>query len=127
MPNSPNDLQGITGELKLGLNKSNNTGHTVWSDGRVHHSGFTTVFTPNTFVAFDYAGKTFDIDFNSQQEGRDLTRRTYAAVTARSHHPQGVNIARMDGSVDFFSNGIDIVVWRAMGTASGREVVASGD
>lgn len=124
-PNSSSSFQGINGELKLGPDRRRNTGHTVWSDGRVHHSGFTTVFGPNTSVPYELDGKTYDIDFNSQQEGRDLVNKTYAAVTARSYHEQGVNIARMDGSVDFFSDSIDLDVWRAMGTARGHEVFSS--
>lgn len=124
-PTSPDAFQGLGGERKLGPGRDNNTGHTVWSDGRVHHTGFTTVFGPNTSVAYELDGKTYDIDFNSQQEGRDLTQTTFAAVTARSHHEGGVNIARMDGSVDFFSNQIDLQVWRAMGTGQGDEVFSA--
>jgi prepilin-type N-terminal cleavage/methylation domain-containing protein len=118
-PSDPDFFQGMTGELKLGTGQSSNTGHTVWADGRVHHTGFTTVFAPNTVVKFEHDGETYDIDFNSQQEGRDLTRPTYAAVTARSYHEGGLNAARMDGSVAFFSTHIELPIWRAMGTADG--------
>ena len=107
----------MIGEFKL------DTGHTVWCDGRVHHTGVTTVFTPNTNVPYRQGGRKFDIDYNSQQEGRDLTRPTYAAVTSRSFHPGGVNVAHMDGSVTFISDSIDLVIWRALGTASGGEVM----
>jgi prepilin-type N-terminal cleavage/methylation domain-containing protein len=124
-PTSPDFFQGVAGELKLGPGRDQNTGHTVWSDGRVHHAGITTVFGPNTFVAYNHNGKTYDIDFNSQQEGRDLNRTTYAAVTSRSYHEQGVNVARMDGSVDFISDSIDLEVWRALGTARGQEVFSA--
>lgn len=124
-PTSEDFFNGMSAQLKLGPSRENNTGHTVWSDGRVHHAGFTTVFTPNTVVTYDFQGEKYDIDFNSQQEGRDLSRPTYAAVTSRSHHQQGVNVCRMDGSVDFFSDGIDIQVWRALGTARGSEVFTS--
>ncbi len=65
VPSSPDAFQGISGELKLGMGKTKNTGHTVWSDGRVHHAGFTTVFSPNTIVKFESDGKIYDIDFNS--------------------------------------------------------------
>ena len=51
--------------------------------------GFTTVFRPNTKVIYNIGGETYDIDFSSQQEGRELSRPTYAAVTARSYHPGG--------------------------------------
>ena len=123
-PTSYDYFQNVSGELKLGTGRGKNTGHTVWSDGRVHHSGFTTVYGPNTFVPYVLDGETYDIDFNSQQEGRDLTRRTYAAVTSRSHHEQGVNVSRMDGSVGFVANGIDLDIWRALGTADSGEVAS---
>lgn len=109
-------------ERKLGAGKERNTGHTVWSDGRVHHTGFTTVFSPNTVVSYEFEGEQYDIDFNSQQEGRHLERPTYAAVTARSYHEQGVNVARMDGSVSFIANSISRSIWAAMGTRGGCEV-----
>ena len=121
-PDRTDHFMGVSAQLKLGPAHENNTGHTVWTDGRVHHSGFTTVFTPNTFVSYEYNGRVYDIDYNSQQEGRDLTRPTYAAVTARSHHGSGVNTARMDGSVDFVSDIVDRIVWQSMGTARGGEV-----
>ncbi len=122
MPNAPNFFEGTSGELKLGPSPDNNTGHTVWTDGRVHHTGFTTVFTPNTKVTYTFNGNVYDIDYNSQQEGRDLTRPTYAAVTARSYHAGGINVAKMDGSVDFLTENVDPVLWRSLGTIRGGEV-----
>ena len=121
LPTNSNFFEGVTGQLKLGLAPDSNTGHTVWCDGRVHHSGFTTVFTPNTNVSYTSNTHAYDIDFNSQQEGRDLSRPTYAAVTARSYHRNGVNISKMDGSVNFMKSECDLQVWRALGTASGSE------
>lgn len=124
LPSNPDQFDGITGQLKLGLQPHENTGHTVWVDGRVHHAGFTTVFTPNTRVTYNYMGRRFDIDYSSQQEGRDLTRPTYAAVTSRSYHPGGVNVCRMDGSTEFISETIELGVWRALGTIGSGEVVS---
>ncbi len=99
VPTRPEDLQALSGELKLGPTTDANTGHTVWSDGRVHHTGFTTVFVPNTFVRYVHDGVEYDIDLNSRQEGRSLTQPTYAAVTSRSYHADSVNCLMMDGSV----------------------------
>ena len=124
IPDSPDYFEGITGELKLGHDITRNTGHTVWCDGRVHHSGFTTVYTPNTKVNYTFESQRFDIDFNSQQEGRSLDKKTFAAVTSRSYHSGIVNVVRMDGSVDTVSNQVELKVWRAMGTRSGDEIIS---
>ena len=104
-------------QFKLGPATNDNTGHTEWPDGRVHHSGVTTVFTPNTFVQYLHTdGAVYDVDFNSQQEGRSATRRTYAAVTARSYHQGIVHTLMMDGSVRATSDTITLQLWRALGT-----------
>lgn len=127
IPDSPAALAAWApgAQFKLGPNTNQNTGHTEWADGRVHHSGITTVFTPNTFVAYVHSdGRTYDVDYNSQQEGRSATQRTYAAVTARSYHPQVVNILLMDGSAKPLSQTIDLATWRALGTRAGAEVAA---
>ncbi len=121
IPDEANQLP-TDGSKKLGSDTNSNTGHTEWPDGRVHHSGFTTVFTPNTFVRFEDVGLVFDIDVNSQKEGNSGTQPTYAAITARSYHPGGVNVALLDGSVHFAAEDIQRVVWRAMSTRDGGEI-----
>ncbi|MEM7456366.1 MAG: DUF1559 domain-containing protein [Planctomycetota bacterium] len=127
-PTDPTAFGGFTGEIKLGPATNSNTGHTEWCDGRVHHSGITTVFTPNTFVPYEYGGQTYDIDFNSEKEGNSTTKRTYAAITSRSYHAGGmVNISLLDGSTTSVSDTIDLTVWRALGTIAGGEIVNSGD
>ena len=104
-----------------------NSGHTEWVDGRVHQSGFTAVFAPNTKVLYtDTDGTIYDVDWNNWQEGKDgdgANASTYAAVTSRSYHSGGVNTARMDGSVDYVSDTIDIDVWQALATRKGGEVI----
>lgn len=114
----------VGANFKLGPQRNDNTGHTEWCDGRVHHSGFTTVFTPNTVVRYVHTdGRIYDVDYNSRQEGQSLTQPTYAAVTARSYHPTGVHVALMDGAVRHVANQIELGVWRALGTRAGEEVV----
>ncbi len=120
-PASPAFVAGFTGQLKLGPNRNDNTGHTEWCDGRVHHSGVTTVFTPNTKVPYTSAGRVYDIDFNSRQEGNSATAPTYAAITARSYHRGIVHTLLMDGSVRPTSDQINPNVWRAIGTRAGGE------
>ncbi|MEM8865262.1 MAG: DUF1559 domain-containing protein [Planctomycetota bacterium] len=101
------------------------TGHTEWPDGRVHHTGFTAVLTPNTRVDYERDGQLLDADYNSWQEGKNGSEGspTYAVITSRSHHPGGVNAARMDGSVHFVADEISQVVWRGLATRNGEEVV----
>jgi prepilin-type processing-associated H-X9-DG protein len=122
MPNSPADLATLTGVYHLGPSIEQNTGHTVWPDGRVHHTGFTSTFRPNQFVAYEHAGRTYDIDVSTQQEGRGTTRPTMAAVTSRSYHPGGVNVAMLDGSVKSTADEIATETWQALSTIAGQEV-----
>jgi len=125
VPDEPSDLTPLaTGpslQFKLGSETNDNTAHTEWPDGRVHHSGFTTVFPPNTFVSYLHSdGVVYDVDYNSVQEGRSATQSSYAAVTARSHHSGMVHVTLMDGSVRAVADDIDRDVWRALGTRNGN-------
>ena len=45
-------------------------------------------------------------------------------VSASSYHPGGVHVLMGDGAVTFSNNNIDLTIWRAIGTRSGKEVVA---
>jgi len=99
------------------------TGHTEWVDGKIHETGFTTTFTPNTEVIYDNAGTPYDVNFISRGESLTATKPTYAAVTARSHHAGVTNAAMMDGSARAVANDISLEVWRAMGTRAGGESV----
>jgi len=120
-PANPGGLAGYWGggEFKM------DSGHTEWVDGRVHQTGFTTTFPPNTRVPHSFGGQVFDVDFNSNREGRSASLPTYAAVTSRSHHVGGVNVLLMDGSCRFVQNGIAPDTWRALGTRAGAEVIVS--
>lgn len=108
--------------VALGGNFKSNSGHTEWVDSRVHQSGFTTTFTPNTRVLYEKDGVIYDVDFNSSREGKSTTNLTYAAVTSRSYHVGGVNTGLCDGSVHFLSENLDLQVWRALGSRSGGEI-----
>jgi prepilin-type N-terminal cleavage/methylation domain-containing protein/prepilin-type processing-associated H-X9-DG protein len=125
-PTAPSQVAAFAaaGQLKLGPNLNDNTGHTEWPDGRVHHSGFTTIFPPNAVVPFTTNGQSYDFDYNSRQEGTHATQPTYAAITARSYHAGGfVNVVMMDGSVRTVRGSISPTTWRALGTRAGADVV----
>jgi prepilin-type N-terminal cleavage/methylation domain-containing protein len=122
-PTDPAAVAGLAagGDAKLGPDTNSNTGHTEWPDGRVHHSGFTATFPPNTKVPFTRDGREYDIDYNSRQEGNSATVKTFAAITARSYHDGVVNASLMDGSVHAIAEGIDPTVWRALSTRGSGE------
>ena len=115
-----------TGKVKAG----GPIGHTRWANGGVYYSGFTTATTPNSNVSavsraigFANGGQTvpMDWDWNDENDGGP----TYMALAASSHHPGGVNAAFADGSVHFVKDSVSAVVWRALGTIAGGEVVSS--
>jgi prepilin-type N-terminal cleavage/methylation domain-containing protein len=109
--------------ISIGGNFKTNSGHTEWVDGRVHQSSFTSVFTPNTPVPHtDVGGVVYDVDWTNHREGKTPLVKTFAAVTSRSYHPGGVNSSRVDGSVRFETDRIDLALWRALSTRDGGEV-----
>ncbi len=116
-PQPPTSL----GSLALATFNPNAFTHVEWVDGKVHETGFTTVFTPNTKVYFNHGGINLDVDVVLATESN--LGDTYAAVTARSFHTGGVNVLLMDGSVHFVSDTIALQAWRALGTCAVGEVV----
>jgi len=134
-PATPEDLAaliGAPGEYK-------ETNHTEWFNGHAHHSGFTTVFRPNTKVLI--ANRTSasaatvnatntgnaDADWTNKQEGKNHFAATpdysptYAAITARSYFTGSVNVAMMDASVKTIGDNVNLGVWRALSTRAGDE------
>lgn len=114
---TPQDISGFGGNFKT------NSGHTEWVDGRVHQTGFTTTFGPNTFVPHVDGSITYDVDFTSCREEKSCTTPTYAAVTSRSYHTGIVNSLLMDGSVRSISENIDLQTWRNLGARNDGNVV----
>ncbi len=113
----------LGGTPKLGPNVTDNKAHTEWGDGKAQQTGITSTFPPNTMVGCSSGGATYDVDFVTVSEGRSATDPTYAAITSRSYHPELVNAALMDGSVRVINNGIDPMLWRALSTRAGNEIV----
>ena len=109
----------------LGGDWSPSNGHTEWVCGRAIHTGFTSVFTPNTVVPYVRDGVTYDIDVSSSREGRNAVDPTYGIITSRSHHSGMVNTLLMDGSVRGTASSIDLATWRGLNTRAGGEVIGS--
>ena len=122
MPTDPSEISGLGGDFKT------NSGHTEWVDGRVHQTGFTATFAPNTEVIHSDGTAEYDVDFNNWQEGKTPNPNeavTYAAVTARSHHPGKVQVANAIGSVFTITDDIDPATWKAFATRSGRDSIGT--
>jgi len=114
-----------SGQACLGGSFKPNTGHTEWSEGRCHQTGFTATFTPNTKVMCSNGGQLYDANWTNQQEGiAGATASTFAAITSRSYHTGGiVNAVLMDGSVRPISDTIELSVWQALATRNGGEAI----
>ncbi len=96
-------------------------GHTHWCNGNTFFDGFTTALPPNTYAP---AG-TPALDSDMISEDEDDGGPTYGAVTARGHHPGGVNALFADGSVHFIKNTVNWQMWRGLGTVGGGEVLSA--
>ncbi len=88
-----------------------------WALSGFHFSDYNHCATPNPITN----------DCALDQNKGDLHSRTLHAgvFSASSRHPEGVNAALMDGSVRFVANGINLLVWRALSTRAGGEVISS--
>ena len=113
------DLQGDDGKLTRGASEIARGQN--WLDGAVMTGGFTTVLPPNA-PSCSFAGAD-----------------SWGVASAQSRHPDGVNVALMDGSVRFCRNDIDcgdpsaspvvkgpspFGVWGAFGSAQGGEMTS---
>lgn len=75
-----------------------------WVLGGYHHDGYNHVLSPNSSIP-DCA--------------RLLGPSYLGAMSARSLHPDGVNVCMADGAVRQVSERVDLRVWRAMATMYG--------
>ncbi len=87
-----------------------------WLLSGLHFSDYNHCATPNMKVP--------DCCLNSDRLDSLRARVIEQGVfKASSYHPGGVNALLMDGTVRFFTDGIDLRVWRALSTRAGGEVV----
>jgi len=64
-----------------------------------------------------------EVDCASTQ-GNYIAQFTHRVmIAARSYHSGGVNTARLDGSVRFVNDSVDLIAWRATGTHNQHDVV----
>lgn len=81
-----------------------------WCMGEMCCTTYNHVSRPNTYT---FAGMGFSGGMkNMAMQG-----------PPSSNHPRGVNLVMGDASARFIRNNIDLLIWRAIGTRQGREVV----
>jgi type II secretory pathway pseudopilin PulG len=114
---APADISALGGSFRA------TSGHTEGVDGRVHQTGFTATFTPNTVVPYVDGGTTYDVDFTNCREEKSCAGPTYAAVTSRSYHEGIVHVLLIDGSVRVVGENIDLSVWRNLSARNDGNIV----
>jgi prepilin-type N-terminal cleavage/methylation domain-containing protein/prepilin-type processing-associated H-X9-DG protein len=97
-------------------------GHISWTNGSVFNSGVTTANTPNAKIVLPgYGSYSWDLVTIDEDQGGPV----FACITADSYHPGGVNTLMGDGSVRFTKDNINGVIWRALSSIAGGEVISS--
>ena len=92
-----------------------------WGGGRWGSYGFTTLAPPNTTLpdqVYQCKDTTYPFAPCTSIGGSD-TARNYS----RSYHPAGVVSVMADGSVQFTGDSINLLVYQAMATRTGREAL----
>ena len=93
---------------------------TIYTSG----AGFTAYLSPNSTASVDGGRRCWDPnDYPRPILCHGSGKWESATFAAMSYHPGGVNAARVDGSVQFVSETIDIWAWRALATSQGRETI----
>jgi len=83
--------------------------------------GYRHVFGPNHHTCYDRQDPSYQV--------YGVWAGSYVRVVnpPTSHHPGGVNVLFLDGSVHFVKQTINRSTWRALGTRSGQEVISASD
>jgi prepilin-type N-terminal cleavage/methylation domain-containing protein/prepilin-type processing-associated H-X9-DG protein len=99
----------------------------TWAYGIMGGNIFSTQIGPNSIAPDGVWGCR-----NSPADGMPCTQIGGSAcsasnlqsyVGARSYHPGGVQVCMTDGSVRFVSENINLLIWQALGTRGGKEVI----
>lgn len=111
-PVANDDVIRICNDPATRYNGFNPNAGLVWVIGGIRNASYNHVAAPNPPFADCVTGP-----------GIEPT----GIASARSQHPGGVNVGLADGSVRFVRNGVDLNVWRAIGTKAGGEVLNTTD
>lgn len=89
-----------------------------WANGEYRCALFNNYYAPNASRPDCMAARS------SLSEDIAIRFAGYGWRAARSRHPGGVNGVMADGSVHWFNDEIDLVVWKALSTRAGGESVS---
>jgi len=109
----------LVGEVRQGQ-RSDLRGFTWWGDA----CQFSTYLAINSPLP----DRIYTLSYCNPVRGMPCDVSTAANPTmfaSRSQHPGGVNSSLCDGSVRFYSNSLDLQIWRSLSTANAGEVVDS--
>jgi prepilin-type N-terminal cleavage/methylation domain-containing protein/prepilin-type processing-associated H-X9-DG protein len=96
-----------------------------WNDWGVfytHHRG------PNSAIGDSIWSAAIGAGFCDQTKAPCAGTSNYWStidMAARSRHPGGVNVVMADGSVQFFSDEVDLRTWQALASIDGNEVLGT--
>jgi prepilin-type N-terminal cleavage/methylation domain-containing protein/prepilin-type processing-associated H-X9-DG protein len=85
-----------------------------WTNGNYCTTRYTHLIPPNQLSCLCAPG--------TSAIGQEINN-SGGATTASGRHRGGVNLSLADGSVRFVTNGVDVIVWQALGTRDVGEVV----
>jgi prepilin-type processing-associated H-X9-DG protein len=118
---SPQEIKSLIANSYGSCNPNRDPGKTRWANSNSYYSGLTFALPPNPKSVAGPNNLEFDLITVDENDGSP----TYAATSARSFHPGGVNLLFADGSVKFVKDAIDGLTWRRLGTVAGGEAVSA--
>jgi len=111
-------------QLSAGFGDGTNNGD-AWFDKECNKSTSPRWSWKGEYWALGRAGKGSCITFSLRPNGKSCQEEVWdpldGSICASSRHPGGVNVAMLDGSVQYVSNSINFKVWWAMGSRNGSE------
>ena len=95
----------------------------AWCSGEYRCGMYNHYYPPNAAVCDCIASVTTD---PTPPPDKPKLYSAFGWRTARSMHPDGVNVLLADGSVHFTNDNIDMMLWQAMSTRAAADDVAGG-
>jgi prepilin-type N-terminal cleavage/methylation domain-containing protein len=100
-----------------------------WATGDYATTRYNHIMPPNSRSCSYNSGYPTGNNTGGSGSGGSLTANQVneqgTATTASSRHPGGVVFATCDGSTHFVSSSIDYLIWQALGSRNGEEVVSN--